>query len=151
MFRQEAAFLRGNDTIEIYDISNQQFTFITKYEILNGKVLEMRSLRLKIWKKDKDILLLYMPKDKVNYSYFEIYRLLPLSLTRKQGSSKLSQCTTLKINLSYKTRAKFFRWGASSDHFPLNYQLYLGTSVMIALGFQWNLIMAYFLKGDKMK
>lgn len=65
MYRQEAAFLRGNDTIELYDTSQYKLTFVAKYEMVNGKCLEMRSIRL-TWKPHKDVLLLYMPHDKVS-------------------------------------------------------------------------------------
>ena len=36
--RQEAVFLRGNDTLELYAIENDKFEYITKYEITTAKV-----------------------------------------------------------------------------------------------------------------
>ena len=63
--KKEAAFLRSNDTIELYSlIPGNKLAYITKYQITNGKCLEMQALRL-TWK-TKDILVLYIPQDKVN-------------------------------------------------------------------------------------
>ena len=46
LFRKEAAFLRSNDTIELYDVSEGRFSFITKYEITTAKCLEMKSITI---------------------------------------------------------------------------------------------------------
>ena len=61
MYRKEAAFLRSNDTIELYDISDGKFSFITKYDILTGKCLEMKAISLPWTKEKKDALVIYMP------------------------------------------------------------------------------------------
>ncbi len=61
--RKEALFLRGNELIELYCVSDEKFSFIAKYHLLNGKCFEIAKIRL-TWK-TKDVIVLYMPKDKV--------------------------------------------------------------------------------------
>lgn len=64
-YRKEAAFLRSNDTIELYDVSDGRFSFITKYEITTAKCLEMKSITIPWSKSYKDALVIYLPQDKV--------------------------------------------------------------------------------------
>lgn len=57
--------MRSNDTIELYDVSDGKYSFITKYDILTAKCLEIKSINLPWNKERKDALVLYLPKDKV--------------------------------------------------------------------------------------
>lgn len=70
-FLYEAAFLRANDTVELYGVTPEgKFKLLTKYELDNTKCLEMKTLYLP-WA-HKDALVLYLPRDKVNSSYILI-------------------------------------------------------------------------------
>ena len=70
--KQEVILLRANNTIELYDIENstsiQGFNFITKYEVRNTKITEIVSIRM-TWR-EKDLIVCYIPKDKVNNETF---------------------------------------------------------------------------------
>ena len=61
IYRKEAAFMRSNDTIELYDVSEGKFSFITKYDILTAKCLEMKSITLPWTNSRKDALIIYLP------------------------------------------------------------------------------------------
>jgi hypothetical protein len=62
--RKEAVMLRGNDTLELYDVSGDKFEYIGRYEILNGKCLEVRSVKMS-WMQGKDAVVMYLPQDKL--------------------------------------------------------------------------------------
>jgi hypothetical protein len=64
--------LRSNDTIELYDVSDGKFSYITKYEIATAKCLEMKSITIPWSKTYKDALVLYLPQDKVLVSFFKV-------------------------------------------------------------------------------
>ena len=63
--RQEAVFLRSNDTVELYDVTEGKYQFITKYQMESGKANEMRSISLTWGQSAKDAVVLFMPRDKV--------------------------------------------------------------------------------------
>ena len=58
--KNEAVFLRGNDTLELYDITGDKFEFIGRYEMLNTKCLEIRTLKIS-WKPGKEAIVMYVP------------------------------------------------------------------------------------------
>jgi len=62
--RKEAVFLRGNDTLELYDVTGDKFEFHGRYEMLNTKCLEIRSLKMS-WKPGKEAVVMYVPQDKL--------------------------------------------------------------------------------------
>jgi hypothetical protein len=57
-------FLRGNDTLELYEVSEGRFEYLGRYEMLNAKCLEVRSVNMS-WRHGKEAVVMYLAQDKL--------------------------------------------------------------------------------------